>query len=57
MENNDNFWSKLWEMGGYGGYVWSSFSVATIIILLMFAASLRALKKSQKTLEKLKNEA
>jgi heme exporter protein D len=57
MENNDNFWSNLWEMGGYGGYVWSSFSVAAIIILLMFAASLRALKKSQKTLEKLKNEA
>jgi len=57
MENKDHFWANFWEMGGYGAYVWSSYCVAAIIILLMFALCLLALKKSQHTLEKLKNEA
>ncbi|MEZ5690933.1 MAG: heme exporter protein CcmD [Rickettsiales bacterium] len=46
---------KALEMGEYGGYIWSSYLVAAVIILFIFVVTLRSLRKSQKTLDDLQN--
>gem|GEM_PF-4917531 len=48
----DNF-AKFFEIGGYGGYVISSFAVASLVIALMFVLALRSLKTAQNNFKKL----
>lgn len=50
--------TEILVMGQYGVYVWSSFLVAAVIILVMLGLTLRSLRQAQKILRKLqKNEA
>lgn len=44
-------------MGEYGAYIWSSFAMAAFIILAMTIVNIRALRRAQKTLRQLENEA
>jgi heme exporter protein D len=43
-----NAWSDFWEMGGYGGYVWGSFGVTALVLVLelvMLSLRRQALKR------------
>lgn len=51
----ENFTNNL-AMGEYGAFVWSSFAVATLVIVAMLIISLRSLKKAQKTLHNLQGK-
>lgn len=42
-------------MGGYAAYVWPSFAVTAIVLLVMVFSSLRGLHKAQQTLTELQN--
>ncbi|WP_114089295.1 heme exporter protein CcmD [Thalassospira profundimaris] len=42
--------SNFFEMGGYAGYVWSSYGLATIALVVLLMVSLRGLKKSRRDL-------
>lgn len=44
-------------MGGYAGYVWPSFIIAAAVLLGMVIASMRSLRKAQKTLAELQQSA
>ncbi len=44
-------------MGEYGIYVWPSFSIAAIVILIMLVMTLRSLHQTQKTLNELQNNS
>jgi len=41
-------WSEFWSMGGYGFYVWGSYSVAFICII----GEILLISKRRRTLEK-----
>lgn len=40
-------------MGGYAAYVWPSFVIAAVTLVVMVVASLRSLRKAQRTLAEL----
>jgi heme exporter protein D len=42
-------------MGGYAAFVWPSFAVTAVVMALVLIASLRDLKRNQKTLDALKS--
>lgn len=48
--------TELLGMGEYGVYVWSSFIVATVVILAMLIFTLRSLLQAKKTLKLLKKD-
>lgn len=39
--------TDFFEMGGYAGYVWSSYGLTAIALLVLLMVSLRSLKKSR----------
>lgn len=41
------------SMGGYGFYVWGSYTAAAIIIIAMLVTTMRSLKDAQKKLKNL----
>ncbi len=53
MENMTEVLARKLEMGGYGMYVWPSFILAAVAMSFMVIASLRSLRKAQKTLAEL----
>ncbi|AUG54117.1 heme exporter protein CcmD [Thalassospira marina] len=42
--------SSFFEMGGYAGYVWSSYGLTTIALIVLLMVSMRGLKKSRRDL-------
>jgi heme exporter protein D len=45
--------SEFFHMGGYGGYVWPTYGIAALVLVVLLLATLRGLKKSEKTLDSL----
>ncbi len=45
------------EMGGYGVYVWPAFAVTAVVLVGLLLASLRSLRASEETLNKLARAA
>jgi len=43
------------DMGGYGSYVWPSYLVTAVVMIIMLVASLRMLKANAATMEALEN--
>ncbi len=39
--------SEFLQMGGYAGFVWSAYGVATLVMVAMLVASLRGLRRQQ----------
>lgn len=55
-------WSDFWNMGGYGFYVWLSYSISLVVILGLIMSSykgkntvLREVQREQAREERLKN--
>ena len=46
--------SEFFNMGGYGTYVWSSYVLAMILMIVVFVASWISWKKNERTLAQLK---
>ena len=40
--------SEFLQMGGYAGFVWSAYVVATAVMVAMLVTSLRGLRRQQK---------
>ena len=45
--------STLVQMGGYGGYVWPAYGISVVVLALVLAASLQAVRKTEAELEQL----
>ena len=48
--------AEFLSMGGYGAYVWPSYGLSAVIMLVLLIASLRSLKSTEKTFQRLKAE-
>lgn len=42
------------SMGGYGAYVWPSYGLTAVVMLVLLVASLRGLKSTQTEFDRLK---
>ena len=49
--------ADFFSMGGYGAYIWPSYGLSAVIMLALLIASLRGLKSSEATFERLKATA
>lgn len=41
------------NMGGYGGYVWPSYIVTAVVLIVMLVVSMRLLKSNEATIKAL----
>lgn len=48
--------ADFFSMGGYGAYVWPSYGLSAVIMLVLLVASLRGLKSTEATFNRLKAE-
>ena len=48
LQSNWSSWPEFWAMGGYGVYVWGSFGV-TALVMLMELAGLVARRKAARS--------
>jgi len=48
--------ADFFSMGGYGAYVWPSYGLCAVIMLALLIFSLRSLKTTEHTFERLKSE-
>jgi heme exporter protein D len=47
-------WSEFWAMGGYGLYVWGSYAVTIILILIEIISLRRGQKQTLQRLRRMK---
>ena len=45
--------SEFFSMGGYGSYIWSSYGVTAIAMIVLLLATLRGLHNSRRELDQL----
>lgn len=48
---------SFWVMGGYGAYVWPSYGLAAVVMLVLFVASLRRASAATQRLKQLQSLA
>lgn len=48
--------AEFFSMGGYGAYVWPSYGMTAIIMVVLLIVSVRGLKSTQATFDRLKAE-
>jgi heme exporter protein D len=48
--------ADFFSMGGYGAYVWPSYGLCAVTMLALLIFSLRSLKTTENTFERLKSE-
>jgi heme exporter protein D len=48
---------QVLDMGGYAAYVWPSFIIAFVVLAVMVIASVRSLRKAERTLAELQQSA
>ncbi len=48
--------SEFLNMGGYGGYIWSAWGIAAVVIGALIVASLRAMRGRERELARLEAE-
>jgi heme exporter protein D len=46
--------AKFFAMGGYGGYVWSAYLIAVVILAALLVVSLRSVRKQEARLAALR---
>jgi heme exporter protein D len=49
--------SEFFAMGGYGGYVWTAYGVAALVLIGLVWHSLRALRASERDLAAAEQES
>ena len=49
--------STFLDMGGYAGFVWPSFAITILVLVVLLVASLRSLKAREATLAQLQKGA
>ena len=47
--------AEFMSMGGYGGYVWPAFGIVLFVMALLWVASMRGWRNSEKILATLRN--
>ena len=52
----DNRLQTFLDMGGYGGFVWPAYGLTALVLVVLLAASLRALHRRQAALDALERE-
>ena len=45
---------EFFSMGGYGAYVWPSYGLSAVLLLVLLVASVRSLKSTETEFERLK---
>lgn len=45
--------SNFFDMGGYGAFIWPSYGVTAVVMIVMLMASLRRLRENEATLKAL----
>jgi heme exporter protein D len=45
--------NEFLDMGGYGAFIWPSYGVTAVVMIVMLFASLRALRENEATLQAL----
>ncbi|HEY9080384.1 heme exporter protein CcmD [Magnetovibrio sp.] len=48
--------AEFFSMGGYGAYVWPSYVMTAVVMIVLLVVSLRGLKTTEATFERLKGE-
>lgn len=48
--------SAFFGMGGYGGYIWPAWGIAAVVLAILVAASLRAMRARERELAALEAE-
>lgn len=48
--------SEFFSMGGYGAYVWPSYIMTAVIMIVLLVSSVRGLKSTEATFNRLKAE-
>lgn len=48
--------ASFWAMGGYGGYVWSAYGFAAVVLAGLLGLSLRGARARDAELERLRAE-
>ncbi len=48
-------WGSWFAMGGYGGYVWSAYAIAGVVLLLNVCLPLRSLRRIRRQEQKKKS--
>lgn len=43
--------SEFLQMGGYGGYVWPTYAIAALVMVVLLKVTLHNLRRSEKTLD------
>lgn len=43
--------NEFLDMGGYGAYIWPSYGVTAVVMVVMLLSSLRDLRENQTTLQ------
>ena len=47
-------WSEFWNMGGYGLYVWGSYGVTTVLVVLEILLLKRSTAQTHRRLKRMK---
>jgi len=45
--------NEFFDMGGYGAYIWPSYGLTAVVMIVMLVASLRMLRQNEATLQSL----
>ena len=48
--------AEFLSMGGYGAYIWPSFGVTAVLLVVLLISSLRFAKRSEQALKELEEE-
>ena len=48
--------SSFLHMGGYAGFVWTSFGITLLVLIVLLAVSLRSLRAQEATLARLQGD-
>ncbi len=48
--------ASYFAMGGYGAYIWSSFAATLAVLVLVWIASARRLKRNEQALAKMEKD-
>ena len=45
-------WESFWHMGGYAGFVWSSYGLAAVVLVANIIAPMLAARRQRQRLER-----
>lgn len=49
--------AEFFSMGGHGGFIWSSWGIAVVVLAILIGASLKSMRSRERELARLEAEA